>query len=287
MKKFLWSLAAYAALAVPTQLFAQDTAVAVEPADPNTGALTLSGGIDYTTAYFFRGYNQEDTGLILQPYVTITAAVASNDNFTLNAYVGTWNSFHEKKTATSGTNSSWFESDLYGGLDFVVGKFTVGAVYTFYTYPNGAFETIQEIGFKVAYDDTEVLKNAGLNFALKPYVGVYIETDDGNGTEDTYAEIGVAPAFSVGNGITLTVPLTLGLSLDDYYLDDGGDNETFGYGAIGAFASLPLGEAGRFGAWTLTGGVQYIYLFADSAEAANDGGENDEILGKVGVSFTY
>lgn len=288
MKKFLWSLAACAALALPTQLFAQDAAVAsAEPEDPNTGALTLSGGIDYTTAYFFRGYNQEDTGLIVQPYVTVTANLVTNDQFTLNAYVGTWNSLHEHKTGSTGSNGAWYENDVYGGLDLVFGKFTVGAVYTFYTYPNGAFDTIQELGFKVAYDDTEVMRNVGVNFALKPYVGVYIETQDGNGTEDIYGEIGLAPSFAVGNGITLTVPLVLGLSIDDYYVDDDGDNELLGYGSIGAFASLPLGEAGRYGAWTLTGGVQYIYLFADSAEAANDGGENDELLGKVGVSFTY
>src|SRR5688572_22874536 len=43
------------------------------PSDPNTGGLTLTGGVDWTTAYFFRGYNQEDTGLIFQPWVTITA----------------------------------------------------------------------------------------------------------------------------------------------------------------------------------------------------------------------
>ena len=77
------------------------------------------------------------------------------------------------------------------------------------------------------------------------------------------------------------------MSLDDYYFDDTGDDELLGYGSIGLFASLPLGEPGRFGTWTLTGGVQYIQLFADSAEAVNDGGEDSEILGKVGVNFAY
>src|SRR4051812_13718748 len=150
MKRFLWSLAltaaAGAALATPSHVMAQDATAtpapaAAEPApyDPNPGALTLTGGLDYTTAYFFRGYNQEDTGLILQPYATITAALVSNDNFTLNGYVGIWNSYHDKHTAASGNgNSGWYEADVFGGLDFVFGKFTLGTVYTFYTYPNGA-----------------------------------------------------------------------------------------------------------------------------------------------------
>ena len=292
MKRFLWGLAVTAAAlaAAPSPLMAQDAEP--EAADPNTGGLTLTGGVDYTTAYFFRGYNQEDTGLILQPYATITAALVSNDNFTLNGYVGIWNSFHEKKTLAAATGpDTWYESDLFGGLDFVFGKITLGTVYTFYTYPNGAFNTIQEIGFKVAYDDTDFMKDRGLSFALKPYAAVYLETSDGNGTEDTYLELGIGPSFAVGSiggaPITLSVPLVLGMSLDDYYLDDTGDNELLGYGSIGLFASLPLGEPGKFGAWTLTGGVQYIQLFADSAENLNDGGTDYEFLGKVGVSVAY
>ncbi len=287
MKRFLWSLAVTAALAAPSAVFAQDAEADVEADDPNTGGLTLTGGVDYTTAYFFRGYNQEDTGLIIQPYATVTAGLVANDNFALNGYVGIWNSFHEEKTLFAGTGpSTWYESDLFGGLDFVFGKFTLGTVYTFYTYPNGAFNTIQEIGFKVAYDDTDFME--GKFVALKPYAAIYFETADGNGTEDTYLELGITPSFALGeSGVTLAVPVVVGMSIDDYYFDDSGDDELLGYGSIGLFASLPLSDNGKFGTWTLTGGVQYIQLFADSAELANDGGDDNEILGKVGVSFAY
>jgi hypothetical protein len=284
----LWSLAvSAAALAAPSHLLAQDAEA--EAYDPNPGGLTLTGGVDYTTAYFFRGYSQEDTGLIIQPYATVTAGLVDGENFDLNGYVGIWNSFHEEKTLAADTGpNTWYESDLFGGLDFVFGKLTLGTVYTFYTYPNGAFNTIQEIGFKVAYDDTDFMKNRGIDFALKPYAAIYFETADANGTEDTYLELGITPSLALGeSGITLAVPVVVGMSIDDYYFDDTGDDELLGYGSIGLFASLPLGETGRFGTWTLTGGVQYIQLFADSAEAVNDGGEDSEILGKVGVSFAY
>ena len=83
------------------------------------------------------------------------------------------------------------------------------------------------------------------------------------------------------------MPLALGLSVDDYYLDSEGDNELFGYGSVGLMASLPLKLPAKYGSWSVTGGVQYIQLFADSAEAANDGGTDYEVLGKVGLSFTY
>jgi hypothetical protein len=287
------ALGAVALAAPATSVLAQEaTTTAAETPDYNTGALTLSGGVDYTTAYFFRGYNQEDTGFIIQPYATVTAALASNDSYTINGYVGIWNSWHEKKTLASDTGPhSWYESDVFGGIDFVFGKVTLGTVYTFYTYPNGAFNTIQEIGFKLAYDDTDFMKGNGIDFALKPYAAVYFETNDNNGTEDSYLELGIAPSFGVGNvggkDIVLSVPVVLGLSVDDYYLDSSGDNEFLGYLSVGAFASMPLGSPGRYGAWTLTGGIQYIQLFADSAEAVNDNGTDYELLGKVGVSFAY
>jgi len=301
VNRWLCTVAATAALALASGARGQTTQDAVaeeiatktpveepKPEDPNTGAFTLTGGVDWTTAYFFRGYNQEDTGLILQPYATLTTNIYDGDSFDINLYGGTWNSFHSEQTLASSGPSSWYESDAFFGADFVIDKFTIGAIYTFYMYPNGAFETIQELGFKVSYDDLDLMKKAGVDFGLKPYFGIYIETDDGNGTEDTYAEVGIAPSLALGStGVTISVPIALGLSIDDYYLDSSGDNEVFGYGSISLLGSIPIPMPAKYGAWTLTAGVQYIQLFADSAEAANDGGTEYEVLGKVGVSFAY
>ena len=292
MKRFLWSLAVTAAaaaaavLAAPSHVLAQDADADAD--DPNTGGLTLTGGVDLTTAYFFRGYNQEDQGIILQPYATLTASFHDGENVDVNGYVGIWNSFHDEQTLAAATGpSTWYESDLFAGIDLVFGKLTLGTVYTWYTYPNGAFNTIQEIGFKIAYDDTDFMDRRGLKFALKPYAAVYLETSDRNGAEDTYAEVGIGPSFALGeSGITLSVPVAIGFSIDEFYLDDTGDNEPLGYGSIGLFASLPIGEPGKYGTWALTGGVQYIQLFADSAEAVNHG-DDSEIIGKVGVNFAY
>jgi hypothetical protein len=41
---------------------------AAAPKGPNTGRLSISAGVDWTTAYFFRGIRQETEDLILQPY---------------------------------------------------------------------------------------------------------------------------------------------------------------------------------------------------------------------------
>lgn len=300
MKRFFWGLtvaAGMVATGIPSMSFAQTTKevevldkTAEEDVDPNTGGLTFTGGIDVVSAYFFRGYNQEDGGLIAQPYLTGSVGLVSTDDFTLSGYISTWNSFQSQKTLAAPTGpSAWYESDIVGGLDVGIGKtgFTAGVVYTFYTYPNGAFKTIQEVGFKVGYDDSKVMEEMKVPFALKPYFGVYIETDDGNGTEDTYGELGVAPSFGLGeSGVTLSVPVTLGLSFDDYYLNSDGDNDLFGYVGIGLYASIPLGKPGKYGAWSLVAGGQYLNLLSDSTENANNGEEN-QFIGKVGVTFAY
>ena len=272
------------ALLPASAALAQDDAP--DAADPNTGAIRVTGGVDLTTAYFFRGYLQEDQGLIVQPYANLYFDVAEG----VSAYVGTWNSVHEEQTgADPGTTGQWYENDVYAGVDFTLGEsFTLGAIYTAYTYPGGAFDTVEEIGFKLAWDDTG---KTGLNIALKPYAAIYFETDDDNGTEDTYLELGIAPTVYTFNEdsdapIALSVPVTLGLSIDDYYFDDTGDDELLGYGSIGIAASMPLPMPDKFGDWTLNGSVTLLQLFADGLEAVNNG-DNTEIIAKLGVSFAY
>lgn len=308
MKNLLKGLVLSSALLAPSSVWAQDPAAPEKPiskpnaepasdplvmpaADdegPNGGKLSVSGGLDWTTAYFFRGYNQEDTGLILQPYAQITASLVDEDDLTVSAYIGTWNSVHSKHTGASSSPNSWYEQDVYGGVDVGLGPVTIGAIYTYYTYPSDAFETIQEIGGKISFDDS-VFWGEDAIITLKPYVAAYLETSDGNGSEDAYGEVGIQPSFDIGDtGVTLAVPVALGLSLDDYYIDPGsGDNEVLGFVSVGALASMPLPIPSDYGSWSLTGGVQYIYLFSDGLQAANDGGTDYELLAKVGVSFSY
>lgn len=281
MKRLLRLAVMSVALALPT------TMRAAEEKAPNSGGLAFSGGVDWVSAYYFRGYEQEDSGFIAQPYLTMSIKAYSSDQLSITPYIGTWNSFHENETLTDGSGpDAWYESDLFGGVDIGMGKFTLGAVYTFYMYPNGAFETIEEFGLKLSYDDTDAMKSIGIPFALKPYVAWYHEIDDGNGTEDEYLEIGAAPSFPIGDTkFTLALPMALGLSTDGYYLDNEGHNDFWGYGSVGAMLSYPL-YSGKFGTWTLTGGVTYIHLFSDSLEAANDNDDNDWIA-KVGIAFSY
>src|SRR5688572_12895464 len=284
--KGLRALAFGLALLPASAVLAQDDAAAADANDPNTGAMRVTGGVDLTTAYFFRGYLQEDQGLIIQPYANLYFDVAEG----WTGYIGTWNSVHSEQTgADPGANGTWYESDVYAGVDWTINEdFTLGAIYTNYTYPGGAFDSVEELGFKLAWDDTG---KTGMNIALKPYAAIYFETDDDNGSEDTYLELGIAPTVYTFNEdsdapIALAVPVTLGMSLDDYYFDDTGDDELLGYASVGVAASMPLNMPDRFGDWTLNGSVTLLHMFADGLELVNNG-DDTEIFAKIGVSFAY
>jgi hypothetical protein len=298
-----------AALAVPVSVFAQEAAdemktetqepvvntevKASEPTPPNTGKLAFSGGADLVTTYIFRGYVQEDQGLILQPYANLYFKLCDTEEAKVNFYVGTWNSIHSEDTfaATNGGPDAWYESDFLTGVDVVSGNFTVGFVYTAYTYPGGAFETVQELGVKVAWDDTAVTEDR-IGFALKPYAALYVETSDGNGSEDWYGELGISPGVYTFNEegkypVAITVPVTVGLGLKDYYFDDDGGEDFLGFISVGGTASVPLAFIpSDYGAWNLTGSLQFHYLNSEGLQAANNG-DDYEILGKLGVAFAY
>src|SRR5688572_13295879 len=73
--------------------------------------LGISLGVDYTTAYFFRGYNIEDTGYIFQPFASVEYAIELEDGWSLTPHAGVWNSIHEE---TQGGDDGWehlFETD--------------------------------------------------------------------------------------------------------------------------------------------------------------------------------
>ena len=286
LKKWAMAVALGASLAAAGLVRAAD-----EPA-PNTGGLTFSGGADYVTDYYFRGYLQEDDGFIIQPYVQMGIKLMESDQVSITPFIGTWMSFHEEKTGADDSSGpdAFFEADFYGGIDIAFGDFKLTPLFTAYTYPNGAFETVYEAGLKLSYNDAETVGKA-IGFALNPYVAAYYEVEDDNpgASEDGSWEIGIAPSFSFKAGslpIGISVPVTVGMNLDDYYFEDDGSNEFWGFGSIGVAASVPLPIPTKFGSWSWSASITYINLFADSAEASNDGDSDDWIF-KTGIAFSY
>jgi hypothetical protein len=278
---------------------------------PNTGDLRLSGALDFSNAYFFRGIRQETEGLVIWPYLDVGLGLYEGEGalraFTLN--FGTWNSVHHR-SQSGGDNplnrKSWYESDFYATMGFAVqGGVNIGVTYTAYTSPNSLFTTVKEVSFKFAVDDSPWLGRA----SLKPYGLLAQEFDTGTGTgqadggfcqsptvngcsgQGTYLELGVAPGYTY-RGFQLALPVKVGIGLIDYYqalipprrdewgsvFAEPGIDSKFGFASIAATATVPFTTgATRLGNWNVHGGVEYLVLgemaryAAGSAPATPDG----------------
>ena len=267
---------------------------AVALAQPNTGKVSFSTGLDFSHAYFFRGIIQETDGFIAQPYGEI-AFDLFEDTEGLNTgslALGFWNSLHSGPSGSGGPSvntTAWYEMDFYAGLSLgIVGQWQADVVYTQYMSPNDTFSTVKELALSLAFDDSERMGA----LALAPYVMLAIETS-GNaaGIESgAYVEFGVEPGLPLEDSpVSLTFPVTLGLSLSDYYQTVVGmvaENDAFGYFDLGLIASVPLlGVNESYGSWEVSGGVHLLFL-GDSLEALN-AGDQFQAIGSFGVSIGY
>lgn len=274
-----------------------------KPPRPVTPAPALEGegessrfhaafGVDYTTSYLGRGLYCEDSGLILQPYADFALDLYRADDLTVLFTFGTWNSFHGAATGamtSDGFVENWFECDLYAGVGFTTGTWELDMQYYFYTSPSDAAGTIEEAYFSFAYDDSELLGA----WAMHPTAVLAIETGNNaadGGRNGTYLELGIAPGFSfdagLGEDIEISFPVSVGLSLDNYYEGANGEDDVFGFASVGATASLPLGLDPSWGAWTLSAGVQALFL-GDAAASFNTNNDDFEVIATVGISLEF
>ena len=273
-------------------------APAAQPADEGAPAkrVTLTAGVDFVSAYLFRGIFQEDSGVIVPPYVDVGVSVYSGEgalkSVTLNG--GIWNSLHSGPSGSGNASierSAWYEADYYGSVTFQVGKWKPGALFTSYTSPNDAFGTVDELAGVLAYDDS------GSAFPLNPKAIVAFElkgqADGGGGLEDggnkgTYFELGVRPVLAMSAHpkypVSLAIPAKIGLSLKDYYQGPTGNNR-FGYFDLGGIVSVPLAFMNHKSTWDLHGGLDILWL-GDNNKALN-GGDGVKPVFTIGVGVVY
>jgi len=248
--------------------------------DPNTGAITLTGSMDVSNAYLFRGIPQDDTGLILWPAADLGVTLWSGGGplRSVAVNVGMWNSLHTGITGTDGPSGKlWYESDFWTsvGVGFA-GGVNVAATYTAYTSPNGAFPSVKELSLKAS---------AGVH-GTNPYALVAFELEgqaDGGAVEGRYLELGAAPSLGLA-GITVSAPVKVGLSLDGYYEGLRGD-ERFGFFSIGGNVTVPVSsDHARFGRWSVHGGADYVRLGDSNALRL---GDNTKVIISAGLGLSY
>jgi hypothetical protein len=274
----------------------------------------VTGGLDYATDYVFRGYRLQSGGLILQPFVTAAYAHHVSDDITLTPYLTLWQSFDLDgaeevelpslslvalghcfglvEGSTTRLHTATHQLELYGGVVTQIGDLTLDGKYMLDSASGESFSSMQEIGLKVGYDLAGLWTDepaAARTFGLRPTAGFYFETVDHRGGEDAYLELGLEPFWRCelwGARVGLSLPATLGFSLDDYYFDAQGRPEALGYFAIGPTVSVPLGLPPQYGTWFFTASMKYWHLAAENLVAIN-GGQNDRLVGQAGLGFAF
>jgi hypothetical protein len=264
---------------------AQTPAPAAAPADPNTGALTLTAGLDVPTKYVFRGIVQEaDSRLTLFPYGDVGVSFYSGEGALKSASVnvGVWNALLTGSSGLDGdSNKMHYELDFYSTLNLGFGGgISLGTTYTAYTSPNNTFGTVQELMFKVSKAHM-----------LAPYGIIAFELDgqaDAGSGEGVYLELGAAPSWPLAGGkVTFAVPVKFGFSLSDYYENPiTGEDSKFGYFQGGGLFTIPFtSPTSKFGAWNFHGGVDF-YAFGDTTQEFN-AGDGQKVVASFGVGVVY
>lgn len=285
---------AFAAMAPAQSVFdlspQQDESATAEPAPPAEHRIHGSLGAGLTTAYLFRGILQEKDGVIAQPWFEFDKPLYAGGTDevvrSIDLVSGSWNSLHDGDTGSGGGHSVWYEHDFYAKLRTAVAeRWRFDAIYTAYYSPNGLFATVQEVGGQVAFDDAGLY---GEGFGgLQPSMLVTTELSgqaDRGTVRGTYLEFALAPSLQVGvegAQFDVTLPLTVGVSLHDYYEDAGGDDSTFGFADLG----VVLGQSSDSGAWRAEVGVHALWL-GDNNKVRN-GGDGFEVVASFSLATEF
>jgi hypothetical protein len=237
-------------------------------------SVAVTGGLDFTNQYNFRGIRQNTEGVSIWPFVDLGIGFES---VTLN--VGTWNALHSQLD-----DNKWYESDIYATVGFTAGTTAIGVTYTSYTSPADLFAHVKELAVKATVDDSGAL-GAG---SLKPYALVAFElTDDAQAdagaSKGTYLELGVAPGVA-GERASLAIPIKVGLSLNDYYEFGTGEDSKFGYFSIAGIVTVPFNDN-----FNLHGGVEF-QAFGENVKNYNgfgDDGDGPAAIASIGIGFSF
>ncbi len=219
----------------------------VQAEEAQASALSVTVDVTYVSDYSFRAIQLADASI--QPSVE-----AAYGDF----YAGIW--------ASDGiSDASGSEADLYAGYGLAIDDtFSVDAGVTRFTYQGGS-----------AGDTTEVFVGVAADVALSPKVYAYYDFDLDNTTFEG----------SVGYSLPVdAINTSLDFSAAIGYVDLGdaiAGNDDYTYYSVGVAVPYKLSETA-----TLTVGVDYVYNSEDAVAGFN-GGDNDLIIGKAGISIGF
>lgn len=260
-----------------------------DPALVPASRLRFSADVAFTNSYYWRGFLQQDDTFIVQPGFALDVSLYEGDRGSMTLTLGNWNSFSESTSGSGdGIVGNWYEADFYACLTAQMDRWTLSASYIVYTSPNDSFTNVDELVFEAGFDDAGLFEDLP---ALNPSAVIAVElagAADGR-DEGVLLQLGIAPGYTFEGTafgpVELTLPVSVGISLSDYYQDSNGDDDVFGHIDVGADAGFELPSPDGYGAWRLTAGVHVLFL-GDNLEQIN-GGTSTELIGSVALSIAF
>ena len=236
--------------------------------------------IDVTNAYIFRGIMNEKSGFIVQPWGEAYFSLYSADDGLIRDVTvgaGFWLSIHSEETLATNSPQSVYEADYYPLVSVdLAGGFNLLTTYYWYDSPNGAWdEAVQELNFKLSYDDAETTK-------LAPWINLAIETHSTSlgGNSGSGVQFGIAPTFFENDNLSVSGSAEMGVRIDDYYEGVDGYEDAFGYANFGVGLGVPITEM-------LSANFSFKYfIFGDDLQTVNSGhGSHGVLVGSLSASF--
>lgn len=248
--------------------------------DVVSGSLNL----DFNSHFFSYGndvWNDGEGSINFGFYPSAELAFALPANLT--ATLGVWAEVHDKPGTANPLGGDINEVDVWAGLSYTTGPFTVGVTYQQWYYNDavgaGDVEEILDISF--AYDTF-----------LSPSLLIHHRLSAGGagsfgGDEGTIAVLGLEHGFDAGP-VSISFPFSIAYFFDDGYHAANGDSGV-GYASIGMQASMPL-EAligDSFGDWTASAGVTYYAIDGDVVGNGTNTAGNGFYAFNMGLGLSF
>lgn len=226
-------------------------------------AADASVGVDFASAYIFRGATLND-GLVMQPYAEISGFPIPEEYGSIA--VGTWANFDISDDGGALNKNEFSEIDYYIAYSLPVSVVDLGVAYTEYTYPNSAgTESDKEVAFSVG----KALGDSGLYAAVTANYGL------GGAPEKSWY---IQGAVDYGMDLSDALSLSAGVSAAYAVVDSGPDGFNDATASVGL--SYALTEN-----WALNGSLVYVAQLDD--DVLTDAAYDKSGYATVGLSCDF
>jgi len=250
--------------------------------NPASAAANLTGdlGISYNTHFISYGLDVRGGGTDF--YGDRSTTFIYGDMFlkvtdSLTISFGAWADVN--RNVTSAIGGSIQEIDVYPGITYTLGMFTMGATYQAWSYAGDVEESID---LSVAFNDMGLIWEG---FGFNPKL-VWHNRVSGNGAQTVGSAFvaSIGPSFGLAQGLTLSIPAGIAFFTTDDF-QGGIDASGYGYSYVGGSLAYAFGFVPpQYGVWTVN--FDLIAYFTDQ-DAIPSNPENSFLTGSIGLKVAY